>query len=931
MRPSEEEKGMRDMRGRTLIDGRNRCAHTGMAGLSAGLPGRRRVWSVGVLCVGCALMLMGVPACAPAAEAPKVEEQWAAHVSATAATLAAKVNPGEASTTYEFEYSTSEAALLAGEGEVFPAPPSEGEVGAGSEGVVVEAHPQDLTAHTNYWYRVIAKNGEGATPGCQVPGSCQALTTQPVGEGVGLPDGRMWELVSPPVKDGALIAAIGEGGGLVQASDAGNAITYVSVGPAKSGQEEPSGNASGTQVLSTRDVGGWSSQDIATPHEVSTGQPINSGEEYRFFSPNLSVGLVEPLGSGELGGAPEGAAPLSPCASEKTLYERDDMPLTPEVSEQGIYGEALAEGGYKPVVTSKPGCADVPENTVFGGEARFVDATPNLTHVILFSYAPLLAGTERGELYEWTAGRSPNTQLQAVSVLPNDKQAQDANLGENQGLNVRGAVSADGSRIIWSYDDHLFMRDVSSEPEQTVQLDEGPGPGEAVFQFATNDGSKVFFTDGERLTAGSKAESGKPDLYECEMVEDAGELKCVLSDLTEDQSEGAGVQKEVLAGSGDGSYLYFVATGKLTGTGNGREEAKVGADNLYMLHYDEEARKWEAPTFITILSSEDMRGWGDESSLEGVTSRVSPDGEYLAFMSERSLTGYDNRDVNSGEPDQEVYLYRAPSVGAPSGRLVCVSCNPTGERPAGVFDSPEARNGDRLLVDQQGDWLDHWLAGSVPGWTAMSLGRARYQSRYLSDSGRVFFDSPDGLVPQATNGLEDVYEYEPVGVGGEDGCEMSSSGFSERSDGCVGLVSSGSSGEESVFLDASESGDDVFFLSSAQLVAADKDTAFDVYDAHACSVAEPCFTEALTPPPCTTVDSCRVAPTPQPVIFGEPSSATFSGPGNVASPPPVSVVKAKVKSLKCKKGFVKKKGKCVRKSEKGSKARKASDDRRVKS
>ena len=45
---------------------------------------------------------------------------------------------------------------------------------------------------------------------------------------------------------------------------------------------------------------------------------------------------------------------------------------------------------------------------------------------------------------------------------------------------------------------------------------------------------------------------------------------------------------------------------------------------------------------------------------------------------------------------------------------------------------------------------------------------ARYQSRYLSDDGQVFFDSADDLVPQATDGLMDVYEYEPAGVGGED-------------------------------------------------------------------------------------------------------------------------------------------------------------------
>jgi hypothetical protein len=38
---------------------------------------------------------------------------------------------------------------------------------------------------------------------------------------------------------------------------------------------------------------------------------------------------------------------------------------------------------------------------------------------------------------------------------------------------------------------------------------------------------------------------------------------------------------------------------------------------------------------------------------------VTPDGRYLVFMFQRSLSGYDNRDVVSGEPDEEVYLYDA--------------------------------------------------------------------------------------------------------------------------------------------------------------------------------------------------------------------------------------------------------------------------------
>ncbi len=849
------------------------------------------------------LVLIAVTDAAPtlAAEAPKVEEQWVTHVTATAATLQAKVNPGEVATTYKFEYATSEAALLAGEGEVFPASPApEGEVGAGAEGVIVQEHPQSLTPHTTYYYRVLATNGEGKTPGCLTPGSCQSFTTRVAGGEFTLPDGRAWELISPPPGDNGVSGAAGiiEGGDgpLIQAAENGDAISY---GINGSSEANPAGASNFSQVLSVRDGGGgWSSQDIATPHEQSTGVSIGHGQEYKFFSPNLSVGLVAPFGTGYSGQEAAGATPLSPCASEKTIYLRADAPLTSELPEHGVYGEAVAEGGYKPLVTSTPGCANVPSATVFGEQIAFEGASPDLSHVVIHSGVPLAEMTPEGNpakagLYEWSGGR-----LQAISVLPAPSGEQVAGYLGN-GADARGAVSSNGSRIFWSESEtnepHLYMRDVATG--QSVQMDkEEPdaagGATSAQFQFANSSGSKMFFTDEAALTANSGAASSRPDLYECEISEEvAGSPSCTLIDLTAVPGVHASVRGVVLGGSNDSTHVYFVARGVLTSVPNQKgENATARDDNLYMMHYNQEEKTWEEPVFVAVLSAADRQDWeGEHGNLESLASRVSPNGEYLEFMSEQGLTGYDNRDANSGEPDEEVYLYRAPSAGAPVGGLVCASCNPTGARPDGLLDP-----GNELLIDGDGVWGGRWLAASVPGWTAMSLNTARYQSRYLSDEGRLFFDSPDALVPQATNGLTDVYEYEPVGVGGEDGCKTSSSTFSERSEGCVGLVSSGSSAEESAFVDASASGEDVFFVSSARLASGDNGGALAVYDAHVCSVTAPCSTEAASPPPCGTEASCRQAPTPQPVIFGSGPSETFSGAGNPVSAP-VPVVKQKAK------------------------------------
>ncbi len=889
-------------------------------------------------CILAGGMLLSLPETASAVLAPTVVEESVLNVSTTSATLHACVNPNNSEPTYKFElgtqipYTTSIPAVPGSTGSCF-----------GGVGVRLEAHVQNLSADTLYDYRAVAVAGTETTNGIG-----QKFTTQSAAGALTLPDGRAWELVSPATKDGALIPPFQEGGEVIQAAENGGAITYTSVGPV----EAAAGNSNETQVLSVRQAdGGWSSQDISTAHKVATNIAYQAtGQEYKYFSSELASAFVEPFEEPAIE-QPGKATRLSPEASELTVYLRANIPFSP--GGQGIYGETVAQGSYLPLVTGCPALgeqckpsleeyANVPPGTEFGGKIFFEGATTDLDHIIIHSLGvPLTAKTPEGNatsgggMWEWAGG-----QLQIVSVLPSGEQGRPAYLGGREGYNARGAISSDGSRIVWSTAQHLYMRDVSND--QTVQLDAFQGGGgenfSPDFQFADSDGSKVFFTDEAKLTAGSTAAEEEPDLYECAIVEGLdGELSCILSDLTVDLGGHASVQGKpgvVLAGSDDSSYIYFVAKGKLTKTGEKNvqgEEAEVGEDNLYMLHYDEEKEEWEPPVFIAVLSEEDSNDWGGQKGipgdLEGVTSRVSPNGRYLVFMSDQRLTEYNNADASSGEAEEEVYLFTAAS-----DRLVCVSCNPTGERPAGVLDSIKANGGETLLVDGQKNWLERGLAGSVPGWTAMKSKVARYQSRYLSNDGRVFFDSADTLVPQDTNGRVDVYEYEPANVGGERNCKESSSTFSELTDGCVALISSGSSNEESVFLDASGTGpggeeaEDVFFLTSAPLVPADKDTAFDVYDARVCSGSTPCSPEVVLPPSCATESSCKAAPSPQPSIFGASGSATFSGTGNLA-PLPSSTVPI------CSKGKKLSHGKCIRvkiKNKKKAKARKANRNRRGK-
>jgi hypothetical protein len=833
--------------------------------------------------------------------AASVESLSVSDVTATTVKLEAEINPLDTDTTYQFEYGT---------GSTHAFTPEVG-IGAGSTGVAVSMPVQGLVPGSVYDYRVIAKNALGSVE------ASSEFTSQPPGSGFTLPDGRQWEMVSPPENHGTQVDGQYSEGAVMQASAQGNAITYITTSPTEA---EPKGYDNLQQVLAARGPEGWGSQDIGLPHEKATGPSVGNGEEYRFFSEDLSLAAIQPFGTFDRS--------LSAEASEQTSYLRTNYL-------NGDAGDPCVSC-YRPFVTGTAGHANVPAGTVFGNEVEgkclgqgngllcgpeFVGGTPDLSHVVLSSEVALTsASAPNGGLYEWSSGK-----LTFISRLPGSGgvAASEPSFGQGE-VAIRRAISNDGSRVFWSTNEHLYMRDTTQE--ETVQLDAVQGGsgeyGERPhFQIASSDGSKVFFTDEQRLTKDSGSLAGDPDLYECEIVEEAGEPKCELSDLTpKSTGKPANVQGEVLGASEDGSWVYFVADGALVPgavQGSCQELGNPGAlCNLYV-HHEGVTR------LLAVVSQADSPDWN--KSLKVMTSRVSPDGQWLAFQSQRELTGYNTHDAVSGQPDEEVYLANVKAVGG-AGPLVCASCDPTGARPVGVENGQGS-----TLYDGDGVWgQSTWLAANIPGWTPYAVGRSLYQSRYLSDGGRLLFNSHDALVPQDVNGTWDVYEYEPPEVGD---CTSSNVRFSKGADGCVGLISSGAALEESAFLDASETGADVFFLTSAQLSSFDRGTTVDIYDAHECSAGAPCFaTPPVAPPVCDTGDSCKPAPSPQPAIFGSPASSTFTGTGNVTGGVPKSAVAQKgltraqklARALKvCKRKKGKRRAACIRQA-KARYARKSS-------
>ena len=293
-----------------------------------------------------------------------------------------------------------------------------------------------------------------------------------------------------------------------------------------------------------------------------------------------------------------------------------------------------------------------------------------------------------------------------------------------------GAISADGERVYFTEEGKLYL----AEGALARQVDEAQGGGGS-FQTASANGRYAFFLKATHL-------------YRWDAESEAA------TDLT----AGGGVQG-VLGASEEGSTVYYQDTSGLF--------------------------SWEEGNTIEVAEGANAATSSDYPPATG-TSRVSPDGAHLLFLSEEDLSG------NEANGESELFLY-GPPPGKSQATLTCVSCNPTGERPQG--------------------------SASIPGAVANGSPRA-YKPRALSANGsRVFFESTDDLAIQDSNNGRDVYEWEARGEGS---CT--------REGGCVQLISSGRGSEASSFIDASLDGSDAFFLTESSLAFGDPGS-YDLYDA----------------------------------------------------------------------------------------------------
>ncbi len=696
---------------------------------------------------------------------PTAQTLAAGPVSQTTATLAGRVDPANAAVTYQFEWGVEEGPGDETYENVAPVPAQQ--LGVADHVFHVVSTPiAGLSPNVTYHYRLVVVDTEtgvevrgadrtfitsGAAPG---PTPCSNQASR-VGPSAGLPDCRAYEWVTPDLNNA--FAEIEIDFGTTALAD-GSAIAY----RIPDAPDKAEGSYVYTWALSHRGPNGWETESRA-PKAIA---PLE------VFWPAIS------------------SAVFSADYSEN--FTLSTNPLAGEALEPGVLNLYVrkADGSYLRISPRGEPIDGGLQGGGFYGDA--VRASTDFKHVffqMLNKQLPI-DPVEIGNQYEWFNGET-----KLVTYLPATTPGGEEPLAPEGGEMPTGPMqsySDDGHEVLFVANGlpGLYLRanaTKTTEVSASQKAVPDPNPTARVTPVGmTKDGSRIFFTSSNELTddANTGETAAAPndkgaDLYVYDVAAEE------LTDLTVDEEAadaetGAGVQR-VVAATPDGSFIYFVATGKLAAGG------LSGKPNLYVLHDGE----------IHFITSGDA-----------VKDRVylTPNGEHLAFESSQILTGYDN----AGH--REIFVYDF------NGALHCVSCRSGGEPPTGNAKM----SGGRTITD---------------------------------DGSRVFFESDDPLLPQATNRTVNVYEYEA---------------------GQLHLMNPGDASAPTHLLDASANGNDVFVATHQEFVLG-TGSPFSIYDARVnAEVTQP------IPPQCSG-ENCLGAPTSAPNPPGA-GTAGFRAPLKITGP-----------------------------------------------
>jgi hypothetical protein len=756
-----------------------------------------------------------------------------------------------------------------------------------------------------------------------------------------LPDCRAYELVTPPYEGGQRAqSAVGESPPV--SADGEHLLGIDFAGFAGAENEEGYVREFGAIYEFSRTSSGWSTESLEPP------APQYARRHWDAASADLNRSLwhlVVQAHEGEEVGVPEGP--------EAFTYAIREV----------VGGRARFVGVGS---TEAPGA---PHSTDGTHELRFRGASRDLTHLLFL--IPSEAGqtwpgdtTREGDesLYEYvgTGNREPTLVGVSNSGALEGKTHinEDAKLlsecgtvlgsGERLRGSVYNAVSADGALVYFTAlhaegcsgsqptVNQLYARIngsqtvAVSEPAMTpmreaecsgvCREDENEENGHtrspALFEGASADGSKVFFSTEQPLLNGDR--DATRDLYEAE-VGAAGVTRLIqvsAGDET-DPTPGSGADvASVVRISEDGSHVYYVARGALTTTPNANgEQAEAGAYNLYVYDTNTDHTAFvanlmtaaEAQAIVAQATKErDMAIESEEAeckrffeegrtergeecegevkrlrealpgevaesldrhaeSLTGVTPtdgesptgirrtfETTPDGRFLLFRSARQLTGSEDTSTASQLFEYDAQTEKLVRVSIGQCQAPATACAPS-ERFNDNGNTTSSEDGAIMLTPDYAIFMYPTDASS-----ALSL----------SEAGAVAFTSRAALTPLGIDGRENVYEYR---------------------EGNVYLISPGDEAAPRQeagprLLGMGQSDGDVFLLTADSLVPQDVDTQTSWYDARVAGG----FPAPPSPGGCAGVCQGPLSATPPTPSAG----STGIAEGNLA-PPSKAVVKPK--------------------------------------
>ncbi len=681
-------------------------------------------------------------------------------------------------------------------------------------------------------YRMVTLGVVGVLTPCFGVGSASAASEP----------GRVYEMVSPPYKAGN--AALGP----TAVAPDGDSVWLGSLGVFAN---EPLGGTGGLNpYFAHRGTGGWTTSPLSPPAVLA---PRGNLED-------VSADMSESLSYLHFG--------QNLAHSEETttaaLYLRD--PEEPDTSESFVQASPLLKS-----VSGDP-----------LGDLFYIGASSNFSNFLLelavanreTVLLPADTTEESTDFYEVAkeGGAAPVLRLLGVD---NEGEVIDphCNIQLGSEISAFNAISADGSKVFFTDGTapgegksqcgeegdptELFAR---VDGRETLEISkplsevckEVPCPAAtdrepALFEGASEDGSRVFFTTTQSLVDGVGL-SKENDLYMAEIGGEPGKAvtKLVMvstGDPGADPHPGEGADvRGVVRISEDGSRVYFVASGVLSGTNPEGQAPAVGADNLYV--YD--AVDSETSFIADLCSAEDEKsGSVQDIHCQGTSSRNNDeklwkadirhaqstprDGRFLVFSSSAQLT--------PGDTDTTKDIYRYDSE---SGDLSRVSVGEDG------FDD----NGGSSSIGSE---------IAAPNFTSSTVVNQREMNdREVSENGKtIVFSTADPLSSKAVNGFASVYEWH---------------------EGEVHLISSGTASEADGRPVITPSGDDIFFVTSSNFVPEDTDELADVYDAR--------IEGGFPGPPAADVacsgDGCQgpLSLSPTPLSIG---TATQAGGGNIVS------------------------------------------------